>query len=101
VKAEHVWGNPLGLFIHGLGCLNLMLCIYADPQGGYIVCSDLQFVKPCIIVTVHWQFGSCISEEDLSSLWVNKDCAVSAPSVVHYLQGTPIPHVCVVSCSFF
>jgi hypothetical protein len=29
------------------------------------VCSDLRFVKSCIIVTVYWQFRSCISEENL------------------------------------
>jgi hypothetical protein len=33
LKAEHVRGIPLGLFIRGLGCSNLILCIYADPRG--------------------------------------------------------------------
>jgi hypothetical protein len=33
LKAEHVWGIPLGLYICGLGCSSLILCIYADPRG--------------------------------------------------------------------
>jgi hypothetical protein len=32
VKVEHVvLGIPLGLFLRGLGRLNLILCIYAEP----------------------------------------------------------------------
>jgi hypothetical protein len=31
VKAEHIVRDiPLGLFVRGLGCSNLILCIYAD-----------------------------------------------------------------------
>jgi hypothetical protein len=40
VKAEHVvMGIPLGLFIRGLGCSNLMLCIYADPSAECYCCA--------------------------------------------------------------
>jgi hypothetical protein len=36
VKVDHVVRClPLGLFIRGLGCSNLILCIYADPRGEY------------------------------------------------------------------
>jgi hypothetical protein len=39
-KAEQVVrGIPLGLFIHGLGCSNLMLCIYADHRGECYFCA--------------------------------------------------------------
>jgi hypothetical protein len=40
VKVEHVvWDIPLGLFIRGLGCSNLMFCICADPRGRYYCCA--------------------------------------------------------------
>jgi hypothetical protein len=41
MKAEHVVrGVPLGLFIRGLGCSNLILCIYAYPYGECYWCAE-------------------------------------------------------------
>jgi hypothetical protein len=50
VKVENlVRGIPLGLFVLGLGCSNLILCIYADPCGECYRCA-VNVLSACLSV---------------------------------------------------
>jgi hypothetical protein len=56
------WGVSCKLNITG----HMLLNIFDLPFVSLcIACSDLQFVKPCIIVTLYGQFESSISDENL------------------------------------